>query len=259
MLTYAAEYVRVPQADDSLIIIPHYPFREFDYLFISDIWATAWTCLDFSGFEAGDSVAVFGAGPVGLLCAYSALFRGARKVYIVDHNKQRLEKGASIGAIPINFTHNNAAEQILALEPNGVNRSCDCCGQEALNTDLKPQQNAILLDMVHVTKNQGGMGIVGVYFHQDNTPGHPRASEWRADLAIPTAEMWTKGLKMQSGIVNIPSVAARLVELVKSGRGKPSFIVSSVVGIEDAPEAYKRFEEGKETKVVFRFPWTNGE
>jgi len=87
-----------------LILIPHYPFREYDYLFSSDIWATAWACLDWSGFQAGESVAVFGAGPVGLLCAYSAILRGASKVYLVDHNQSRLDKGATIGAIPINFT-----------------------------------------------------------------------------------------------------------------------------------------------------------
>ncbi|KAJ8109690.1 hypothetical protein OPT61_g7269 [Boeremia exigua] len=74
-----AEYYRVTQADVTLIPIPHYPSRELDYLMISDIWCTAWTCLDISGFQAGETVAVFGAGPVGLLCAYSAMFRGAAR------------------------------------------------------------------------------------------------------------------------------------------------------------------------------------
>ncbi|KZL80618.1 alcohol dehydrogenase -like domain-containing protein, partial [Colletotrichum incanum] len=76
---------------------------EHDYLTVSDIFATGWAGIDYSGFQPGDSVAVFGAGPVGLLSAYSAILRGASKVYVVDHVEERLELAASIGAIPINF------------------------------------------------------------------------------------------------------------------------------------------------------------
>ncbi|CAI0649684.1 unnamed protein product, partial [Colletotrichum noveboracense] len=78
------EYVRVPHADSSLFKIPkRLPDKE--WLFIGDIFPTAWEGLTWSGFQPGDTVAVFGAGPVGLMCAYSAIIRGAALVYVVDH------------------------------------------------------------------------------------------------------------------------------------------------------------------------------
>lgn len=91
--------------------------------------------MSYSGFEAGDSVAVFGAGPVGLLAAYSAILRGASRVYSVDSVPMRLEKAASIGAVPISLNSSTATpvEQILQHEPNGVTRSVDCVGYEAVD------------------------------------------------------------------------------------------------------------------------------
>src|SRR6202012_1078623 len=101
-------------------------------------------CLDFAGFQPGDSVAVFGAGPVGLLCAYSALLRGASKVFSVDHVPARLEKAKSLGAIPIDFSKGSAADQILAIDANGVTRSCDCIGYESLDEHLKQDQGIVI-------------------------------------------------------------------------------------------------------------------
>jgi threonine dehydrogenase-like Zn-dependent dehydrogenase len=225
---------------------------------ISDIWATAWTCLDLSGFRAGETVAVFGAGPVGLLCAYTALFRGASRVYVVDHVPQRLAKAAEIGAIPIDFTKGNAAAQIMEREPNGVERCCDCCGYECLNADLEPQQNAIVNDMVAVTAAGGGIGVIGVYLAQNAAPGRPNAGEMQPNLEFPMTAFWSKQLSMRAGIVQPLMLAPQLVELVKSGRARPGCVVSCVVGIDGVPDAYRRFNKGEETKVAVRFPWVEG-
>ncbi|KAF2656109.1 alcohol dehydrogenase [Lophiostoma macrostomum CBS 122681] len=252
-----AEYVRCPFADDSLIPIPKpkNASQEHDYLFLSDIWPTGWTGLDFSGFQAGDSVAVWGAGPVGLLCAYSAFLRGATKVYVVDHLQNRLDKGKAIGAIPINFTHTNAAEQILKLEPNGVNRCIDCVGEECLNSNLKPQQNAVINDMVRAVRTGGGLGIIGVYSAQSPAPGRPLAAEIKPTLEFPMTEFWSKNLSMGSGTVDPPpQLTESLLQLIQSGRVRPSFVVSSILELDEAPRGYERFEKGLETKVVFKFP-----
>lgn len=255
----SADYVRVPQADVSLIPIPHHPSREIDYLMISDIWGTAWTVLDASGFRAGETVAVFGAGPVGLLAAYTALFRGASRVYVVDYVKERLEKANEIGAIPINFTKGNAAKQILKLEPEGVDRSCECCGIECLNERLEPQENAIINDMVDVTTSGGGLGIVGVYLAQDSTPGRPNAGNVKPTIDFPISSFFLKSLTMKAAIVNPQALAPQLVELVKSGRAHPGSIVSSVIGLDEIAEGYKRFNKHIETKVVIRLPWEEDE
>jgi threonine dehydrogenase-like Zn-dependent dehydrogenase len=181
--------------------------------------------------------------------------RGASKVYVVDHLQNRLDKAKSIGAVPINFTHSNAAEQILTLEPKGVDRCCDCCGEECLNSDLKPQQNAIVNDIVHAARVGGGLGIVGVYSAQEPAPGRPNAGKIKPTLEFPMTEFWNKNLSIMPGSVNLrPQLTQSLLQLIQSGRGKPSFVVSSILGIEDAPKGYERFEKGLETKVILKFP-----
>ncbi|KFX85976.1 hypothetical protein O988_09829, partial [Pseudogymnoascus sp. VKM F-3808] len=147
-----AEYVRVAHADMSLIPIPQNNAADapsiLDYLFVGDIFSTGWTAVQRSGFEAGDTVAVFGGGPVGQLAAYSAILEGASRVYLVDPNPARLALAKSKGAIPISLNGSiSAVDQILSHEPNGVTRSVDCVGYEAVNQTLQRQQNAVMLDM----------------------------------------------------------------------------------------------------------------
>lgn len=259
LVPFQAEYVRVSEADNSCIPIPEGRFSDVDFLFLSDIFATGWTALDFSGFQPGDTVAVFGAGPMGLLCAYSALLRGASKVYSIDHVEARLEKAASIGAIPINFTNHSASEQLAVLEPDGVIRSIDCCGYECVNADLKPQQNFIIEEASKITAAGGGFGVPGVYWTQASTQGAPLAGKIKPEITIPFSAFWTKGIRIQGGAVDPKLVAPMLVQLVKSGRVKPGFIVSAEVGIEEAPRMYERFDKYLETKVIIRFPWEEEE
>ncbi|KAK4893434.1 hypothetical protein LTR49_028490 [Elasticomyces elasticus] len=76
--------------------------------------------LDFAGFQPGDSVAIFGAGSVGLLAALAAKIRGASRVFSIDRIEKRLGRAASIGAIPIDFSHNDPAAEIKAYEPCAV-------------------------------------------------------------------------------------------------------------------------------------------
>ncbi|OKL60200.1 hypothetical protein UA08_04604 [Talaromyces atroroseus] len=258
-----AEYVRVPFADTSLIPIPESsnpsvsnitsPNLDLDYLFISDIFATGWGALDFAGFEAGDTVAVFGAGPVGLMAAYSAIIRGASRVYIVDHVSDRLALGFSIGAIPIDFMESDPVEQILQHEPNGVRRSVDCVGFEALDSELQHVENEVLNNMIAVTATSGGIGIVGVYSASPNSPGTPRGGTISPTVQFPMTDFFNKGLRMQGGGVDPKVLAPELVELIQTGRAKPSFIVSSIIDIEQVPRYYERFDQHLESKVVIRF------
>lgn len=249
--------MRIPFADDSLVHIANNSADDLEYLFLSDIFATAWAALDFSGFQSGDSVAVFGAGPVGLLCAYSAILRGASKVFVVDYVKARLEKAASIGAIPIDFTEDKkgAAALILEKDPEGVTRSCDCYGYECVNEELKLQPNYIMQEAIKVTAVGGGIGSVGVYSDLPPSEGTPRAGEISGKIEVDLSTMFNKSLSFKIGPAPILELNPRLLQLVQNGKAKPGFIVSSEVGIEDAPLAYRRFDQRLETKVVIRFPW----
>lgn len=241
-----------------MVKIPSNGTKDLDYLLLSDILPTAWTALNFSNFQPGDSVAVFGAGPVGLLCAYLALLRGASKVYSIDYVKDRLDKAASVGAIPINFADSqkgSASEQILALDPEGVMRSCDCCGYECINPKLEIQSNYIMQEAAKITSNGGGIGIIGAYVTLPPSAGAPNAGKLSGDIVMPLGTILLKNLQLRAGSVEPYSVIPLLLNLIETGRVNPRFIYTNEVGIEDAPSAYRRFSEKKEIKVVFRFPW----
>ncbi|EJT72256.1 hypothetical protein GGTG_09122 [Gaeumannomyces tritici R3-111a-1] len=251
-----AEYVRVPFADSSLVGIPK-TLPDKEWLCTGDIFSTAWQGLTWSGFEAGDSVAVFGAGPVGLLCAYSAVIRGASAVYVVDHIRQRLDKAESIGPAvrAIDFTKpgHRASEQILALSPGGVNRAVDCVGEEALNEKLERQQDYILRECVHVTAVGGGIGVPGATTVVPKSEGAPLADEIAPEIAFPIAQFWTRGLSMKASFVDPVVTMPMLLRLIESGRAKPGFIVDEPAhDLSDAPRQYERFNRGEVIKVLFK-------
>ncbi|KAK4864663.1 hypothetical protein LT330_009658 [Penicillium expansum] len=259
-----AEYLRVPFADNGLIPVPSFEYTNSttnqsislanDYLMMSDIFATGWAALDFAGFEAGDTVAVFGAGPVGLMTAYSAILRGASTVYSVDYVTDRLELAESIGAIPINFLDSDPVTQILTLEPNGVARSVDAVGYEQVNRNLTVQSDVIIRNMLAVTSPGGGMGTVGVYNPEsNNTATAPRASTVNTHFNFSLTDFFFGEFKWGAGPSKPIDLAPQLLHLISEGKARPGFIVSDVIDIEDAPDAYARFERHDATKVVISF------
>ncbi|KAK1706452.1 hypothetical protein BDP67DRAFT_602738 [Colletotrichum lupini] len=215
---YGGLQARVPHADTSLSPISLTSTNttsELDYLMISDVFKTGWHVLSYSGFQPSDTVAIFGAGPVGLLAAYSAKLRGTSRVYVVDRIASRLGQAGSFGAIPIDFSQQDPVGS-LAL---------DCVSFEFINATGDPHNGIVLENMVAVTSVYGGMGIGGV-----------------------------KGLSVGRGIVLSLLRAPPLLDLIASGVAKPSFVVTAESGIEDAPEYYRRYSDHLENKVVIRFP-----
>jgi threonine dehydrogenase-like Zn-dependent dehydrogenase len=210
-----------------------------DYMYIGDIWATAWEGLDWSKFEAGDTVAIFGAGPVGLLTAYSAILRGAARVYIVDRHQSRLDLAESIGAIGINFLEVDPVQEILAHEPTGVIRGLECVGFEAQNSAGEQDSSLTLHQLINVTATRGGIGIIGIF------------NNGMSNFNIGTA--YNKGISINGGYVWPLNVASELVRLVSTGVANPNFITSRLINIEEAPNYFRRFERGEESKVVITF------
>ncbi|KAH8742624.1 hypothetical protein F5883DRAFT_610284 [Diaporthe sp. PMI_573] len=254
-----AEYVRVPFATNNLIPIPqstsNTTVSDAEYLYVGDIWSTAWVGVSRSGFEPGDTIAIFGSGPVGLLAAYSAVLRGASRVYVIDYVADRLERAAFIAdnVISIDFTASDPVQQILAYEPNGVHRAVDCIGWEAVNANLEHESNIVLRQMVEVVAHGGGIGGIGIYNSQTNSTGAPLGPMYPGTLEFPAADFFTKGLQWITGPVDITEPAAELVRLISSGFAKPSFIVSAEINIEQAPEYFRRFNDHEETKVIINF------
>lgn len=146
-----AQYLRVPFADFNALVLPPGTEHEADFALLADIFPTGWHGVELSGFKSGESIAVFGAGPVGLMAAYSATLRGASNVFVVDQVKERLDAAEKIGCIPINFTEGNAVDQIIKKNGGMVDRAVDAVGYQAVAKDGKNEKPNVVLDqLIHV-------------------------------------------------------------------------------------------------------------
>lgn len=255
-----AEYLKVPYGDFACLKLPGKPGDEFEYDFalLSDIFPTAYYSTELADVKTGKSVAVFGAGPVGLLAAYSSILKGASEVYIVDKSEKRLNLAESIGAVPINFTDSDPAEQIIqhrrnnknlmdSLRPGeekalGVDCAIDAVGYQAYDRN-NPQEfkaNQVLMDMARIIKPGGNIGVIGVY---SPDPMGKDENEKQGHLTLPWAELWFKGVSIRTGPTPVKQMHVLLRDLIFNGKAKPSFIVSDHISIDEAPEAYSKFDK----------------
>jgi glutathione-independent formaldehyde dehydrogenase len=126
-----AEYVRVPYADFNCLPLPEGTENERDFVLLADIFPTGYHGNELAQVSPGESVVVYGGGPVGLMAAYSAMLRGASKVFVVDRVLERLQKAEEIGAIPINFAEGNPVEQIKEqTDGEGTDKGIDAVGYQ---------------------------------------------------------------------------------------------------------------------------------
>jgi len=238
-----AEYVKVPFADFNALKLPPGKEHEEDFALLADIFPTGWHGVQLSGFKPGESVAVFGAGPVGLMAAYSAVIRGAAEVYVVDRVPERLAKAKEIGAIPIDFSKGDPADQIIKLR-NGreVDRGVDAVGYQATQADGKTEQpNAVLEGLIKVVRPTGGLGIPGLYVPSD--PGAPDSASAKGYISFPFGKLFEKGLTVGTGQCNVKAYNRYLRDLIIAGRAKPSFVVSHNLSLGEAVSAYDKFDK----------------
>jgi len=246
-----AQYLRVPYADFNALLLPPGTENEADFALLADIFPTGWHGLVLSGFKSGESVAVFGAGPVGLMAAYSGVLRGASRVFVVDQVKERLDAAAKIGCIPVNFRDGDPVAKIIELNGGMVDRAVDAVGYQAVDTSGKKEQPNIVLDqLIMVTRPTGGLGIPGLYVPSD--PGAPDAQSGKGQILISFGKLFEKGLSLGTGQCNVKAYNRYLRDLIVAGRAKPSFVVSHEVGMDDAVEAYDKFDRRVDgyTKVL---------
>ncbi|PVH76980.1 glutathione-independent formaldehyde dehydrogenase-like protein [Cadophora sp. DSE1049] len=246
-----AQYIRVPYADFNCLPLPAGTDHEADFILLADIFPTGWHGVVLSGFKPGESIAVFGAGPVGLMAAYSAVLRGASKVYVIDAVKERLAAAQKIGCVAVDFSKVDAVEEIIKLNGGMVDRSVDAVGYQASAKDGKKEAPSIVLEnCIKVTRPTGGIGVPGLYVPSD--PGAPDENSGQGMLLISFGKLFEKGLTIGTGQCNVKAYNRYLRDMIISGRAKPSFVVSHEIGIDDAPGAYTKFDRREDgyTKVL---------
>ncbi|HJF15977.1 MAG TPA: glutathione-independent formaldehyde dehydrogenase [Enteractinococcus helveticum] len=248
-----AEYLRVPFADYNCVQLPQGEEHEKDFALLADIFPTGYHSTELAGVRPGETVAVYGAGPVGLMAAYSAQIKGASRVFVVDNVPNRLELVKELGAEPINFNDGDPAQQISdAIQDYGVDRGIDAVGYQATEPDGHEQPAVVLNQLVDTVRPTGGLGVVGLYVPSD--PGAPDEHSAKGELLFRIGRFFEKGQTMGTGQANVKKYAHRLRDLIIAGRAKPGFVVSKELPLADAPDAYERFDKREEgySKVLLQ-------
>ena len=192
-----AQYVRVPYAEFNALKLPQTATQqeEDDFLMLADILPTAYHATELAQVKTGMSVAIYGAGPVGLLAALSSQLKGASEIYVVDDVPARLALAEKIGATPINFRDGSPVEQIKerrksnrrlqeAMRPGeekmaGVSCGIDAVGYQCCDETQPDTENPtqVIDDLTRLVNPTGAIGIIGVFFPQDPGGADPHAKK----------------------------------------------------------------------------------
>lgn len=240
-----AEYLRVPFADFNCVPLPPGDEHEKDFALLADIFPTGYHATEMAGVRPGETVAVYGAGPVGLMAAYSALLKGASQVFSVDKVPNRLQLAESIGARPVDYSAGDPVQQIKdELRADGVDRGVDAVGYQATVAEGEEQPAIVLNQLIETVRPTGSIGTVGLYLPSD--PDAPSEDAAQGRLLIRIGKFFEKGLRMGTGQADAKAYAHWLRDLIISGRATPSFVVSKQLPLADAPDAYQRFDKREE-------------
>ncbi|MDB5491800.1 MAG: alcohol dehydrogenase [Micavibrio sp.] len=249
-----AEYVRVPYADVAPVIIPD-GLTDEQVLFLGDIFPTGWQAAVQCDIQPTDTVAVWGAGPVGQFCIRSAILLGAENVIAIDNVPERLAMAEAGGAVTINFDKDNVIERLNDLtNGKGPEKCIDAVGMEAHATAtidslydrakqavmLESDRAHVLREMIYVCRPAGILSIPGVYGGLVDK--------------IPFGMIMNKGLTVRTGQTHVNRWTDDLLKRIQEGQIDPSFVITHTVSLEEGPEMYKTFRDKKDgcIKVVMK-------
>jgi threonine dehydrogenase-like Zn-dependent dehydrogenase len=250
-----AEYVRVPYADVGPLKVPSHLSDE-QVLFLSDIFPTGYMAADNCSIEEGDTVAVWGAGPVGQFAVKSAYMLGAGQVILIDHYDDRLglAKQENEGLITINFDDKEVYDQLLDYTGGRGPDSCiDAVGLEAHGTSpdaiidyvkanlyLATDRPHALRQAIFCCRKGGTVSVPGVY------GGFLDKFNFGAAFA--------KGLTFKMGQTHMHKYMPPLLSAIEEGKIDPSFVISHRLKLTDAPDAYAQFnsEKNQWRKVIMK-------
>ena len=246
-----AEYVRVPYSDVGPIVVPD-GVPDEDVLFLSDILPTGWMAAENCDIMPGDTVAVWGCGPVGLFAVQSALLMGAGQVIAIDHHPNRLALARGLGAKIIDYTQTHVLEALMEMSGGiGPDAVIDAVGMESHGMapdnlmDAAKQKVGIGADRAHAlrmalmaVRKGGRVSIPGVYGGM-------------ADK-FPLGALMEKGLQVRSGQTHVQRYGSQLLDMIVEGKIDTTFLISHRLSLEEAPHGYRNFSENQNdwTKVV---------
>jgi glutathione-independent formaldehyde dehydrogenase len=264
------QLLRVPFGDANCMKLPGEPGDawEDDFVLLADAFPTGYHATGIIEVAPSDSVVVFGAGAVGLLAAYSARLRGAARVYVVDAIPERLEKAGELGAVPVNFLKGNPVEQIREQQASwrsggafrneaalgGVSCAIDAIGFQARARQdyLKEDPLWVIEAIAELINPAGRVAIIGVWPMNDPRGAVPSLRE--GELLVPWSKLFNKNARIAMGRDDDKRWNSRLRDMIINGAAKPSQIVSHRLRLDEAPEAFGKFDQRKDgyIKVILK-------
>ncbi|MEW5729461.1 MAG: zinc-dependent alcohol dehydrogenase [Pseudomonadota bacterium] len=249
-----AEYVRVPYADVAPVKVPD-GLTDEQVLFLGDILPTGWQAAAQCDIQPTDTVVVWGAGPVGQMCARSAILMGARQVAVIDRVPERLAMAAAGGAIPIDFDNGSVLDRLSALTGGkGPEKCIDAVGLEAHATRsldsvydrikqaafLESDRPHVLREMIYVCRPGGTLSVAGVYGGLVDK--------------IPFGAAMNKSLTFRMGQTHVNRWTDDLLRRIQSGEIDATFVITHTAPLADGPAWYKRFRDKEDgcVKVVLK-------
>lgn len=235
-----AEFVRVPKGNVGPFKVPG-SLSDEKVLFLTDILPTGWQAAVNAQVKKGSSLAIYGAGPVGLMAAASARLLGAEQIFMVDHHDYRLQYAKdTYGVIPVNFDQVDAAEFIISQTKGhrGVDAVIDAIGFEAkgsmvetilTNLKLEGSSGAALRQCIAAVRRGGVVSVPGVYAG----PIH----------GFLFGDAFDKGLTFKMGQTHVHHFLPQLLEHIENGDLSPEIIITHRMKLEDAAEGYRIFEQ----------------
>ena len=239
-----AEYLRVPFADTTHVKVPD-GIDDEKLLFLSDILPTGWQAAVQADIQPGDTVAVWGCGPVGQMTIRSAILLGAEQVIAIDHLPERLSMAAAAGAITIDFEQDSVVERLNELTGGkGPHKCIDAVGTESHVGFGQPDtvldrakqilmgetdRPHVLREMIYVCRPAGVISIIGVYLGLDDK--------------IPMGQAMNKGLTFRMAQAHVPRWTGDLLRRIEQDQIDPSFVITHKVDLTQGPEMYTTFRD----------------
>src|SRR6201747_2035424 len=238
-----AEYVRVPFADVAPVKIPD-GLTDEQVLFLGDIFPTGWQAAVNCDIQPDDTVAIWGAGPVGQMAIRSAVLLGAKQVVVIDRVPERLAMAKEGGAITINFDEESVLDRLKELtNGKGPEKCIDAVGMESHATRsfdamydrvkqavmLESDRPHVLREMIYVCRPAGILSVPGVYGGLIDK--------------IPFGASMNKGLTWRMGQTHVNRWTDDLLRRIQEGQIDPSFVITHTVPLADGPGMYKTFRD----------------
>ncbi len=248
-----AEYVRVPFSDTGPIVIPDGVDDE-KVLFLSDILPTGWMAAENAQIEPGDTVAVWGCGPVGLFAVQSAFLMGAERVIAIDHFPHRLELARKFGAETINFEQSATYDALMQMTGGiGPDAVIDSVGLEAHGMFVDNAIDQIKASTFLGTDRIHAIRRAILACRKGGRVSMPAVYGGFVDK-FPLGAVMQKGLTLKTGQTHVQHYLPGLLDAIMEGKIDTTFLISHRMPLDQAPEGYRMFhdQQNEVTKIVLK-------